>query len=80
MANAAYKQGRLLGIVTSLGLTRGEEGAQAELVVEEAVTTSAIEGEKLSPVSVGTSYAKLGLPSAGMPVDRDAKGYSERPL
>ena len=68
------QQGRLLGIVTSLGLTQSKE-AQAELVVEEAVTTSAIEGEKLSPESVRSSVARqLGLPTAGMPADRSAEG------
>lgn len=39
-----------------------------ELIVEEAITTSAIEGEKLDKNSVRSSVARrLGLPTAGLP-------------
>ncbi len=45
--------------------------AQAEILVEEAIKTSAIEGEQLDVRSVRASVARrLGLPSAGLPVDR----------
>lgn len=67
-------QGKLLSRVSSLGLALGRE-AQAEIVVEEAVKTSAIEGERLSRESVRSSVARrLGLPSAGLPADRHADG------
>lgn len=63
-------QGKLLSKVSSLGLSL-ETQAHAEILSEEIVKTSAIEGEKLDPRSVRSSVArKLGLPSAGLPVDR----------
>ena len=41
---------------------------EAEIVIEEALTTSAIEGEKLDRNSIRSSVAKrLGLPTAGLP-------------
>lgn len=67
-------QGKLMSRVSSLGLALGRE-AQAEIVVEEAVMTSAIEGERLSRESVRSSVVRrLGLPSAGLPSDRHADG------
>lgn len=55
-------QGRLLATASSLGLD-----AQARVFIDEAVTTSAIEGEKLDRNSVRSSVARrLGLPSAGL--------------
>ncbi|MDH4100841.1 MAG: Fic family protein [Nitrospirota bacterium] len=67
-------QGKLLSKVSTLGLELGRE-AQAEIVIEEAVKTSAIEGERLSRESVRSSVARrLGLPSAGLPVDRHTDG------
>jgi Fic family protein len=63
-------QGKLLSKVASLGFNL-EHQAQAEILVEEAIKTSAIEGEQLDVQSVRSSVArKLGLPSAGMPFDR----------
>lgn len=63
-------QGKLLAKVSSLGLNL-EHQAQAEILVEEAIKTSAIEGEQLDVRSVRSSVARrLGLPSAGLPVDR----------
>lgn len=63
-------QGKLLSKVSSLGFNL-EHQAQAEILVEEAVKTSAIEGEQLDVQSVRSSVArKLGLPSAGLPFDR----------
>ena len=64
------KQGMLLAKVSSLGLPY-EQQAQTDILFEEAMTTSAIEGEKLNPAAVRSSIArKLGLPSAGLPVER----------
>jgi len=63
-------QGKLLSKVASLGFNL-EHQAQAEILVEEAIKTSAIEGEQLDVQSVRSSVArKLGLPSAGLPFDR----------
>jgi len=63
-------QGKLLSKVSSLGFNL-EHQAQAEILVEEAIKTSAIEGEQLDVQSVRSSVArKLGLPSAGLPFDR----------
>src|SRR4030065_858097 len=74
ISDCRMRQGRLLNQVSSLGLKLGEE-AQAEIVVEEAVKTTAIEGENLSRASVRSSVARrLGLPAAGLSVDRQEGG------
>lgn len=63
-------QGKLLSKVAGLGFNL-EHQAQAEILVEEAIKTSAIEGEQLDVQSVRSSVArKLGLPSVGLPFDR----------
>ena len=63
-------QGKLLSKVAGLGMQMDDQ-AQAEILVEEAIKTSAIEGEQLDVRSVRSSVARrLGLPSAGLPVDR----------
>lgn len=63
-------QGQLLSRVASLGLQLASQ-SHAEILVEETVKTSAIEGETLDVRSVRSSVARrLGLPSAGLPVDR----------
>lgn len=63
-------QGKLLSRIAGLGFTLDSQ-AQAEILVEETMKTSAIEGEQLDVRSVRSSVARrLGLPSAGMPVDR----------
>ncbi|ABQ27240.1 Fic family protein [Geotalea uraniireducens] len=83
-------QGKLLTKVSTLGLSL-EHQAQAEILVEEAIKTAAIEGEQLDVRSVRSSVARrLGLPSAGLPVDRriddlvsvllDATQNFEKPL
>lgn len=67
-------QGKLLGKVIDLGLTLDVQ-AHAEVLAEETMNTSAIEGEKLDMRSVRSSVArKLGLPAAGLPVDRHVDG------
>ena len=52
---------------------------QAEVLTEEAVTTAAIEGEKLDRDSVRSSVARrLGLPTAGLPAsERHIDGLVE---
>jgi len=83
-------QGKLLSKVAGLGFNL-EHQAQAEILVEEAIKTSAIEGEQLDVQSVRSSVArKLGLSSAGLPFDRrvddlvsvliDATQNYDRPL
>jgi len=68
------KQGMLLAKISSLGLPY-EQQAHTGILFEEAMTTSAIEGEKLNPAPVRSSIArKLGLSSAGLPIDRHTDG------
>lgn len=67
-------QGKLLSKVTALGITLDSQ-AHADLLAEEVIKTSAIEGERLDLRSVRSSIARrLGLPSAGLPVDRHIDG------
>ena len=63
-------QGKLLSKIGTLGMQLDSQ-AQAEILVEETIKTSAIEGELLDVRSVRSSVARrLGLPFAGLPVDR----------
>ena len=67
LAQARLAQGRLLGAARVLdpGLTLE---AVAMILVEDGVTTSAIEGERLDLDAVCSSVARhLGLPTAGLP-------------
>jgi len=60
---ARRAQGKLLGFAEFFSLE-----SQVDVLVEEAVTTAAIEGEKLDRDAVRSSVARrLGLPSAGLP-------------
>lgn len=74
LGECRQRQGRLLEKVHGLGFEL-ETQATADILVEEAVKTSAIEGERLDERTVRSSVARrLGLPSAGLPVSRDADG------
>ena len=75
---ARLAQGKLLARVASLGFKLGRE-AQADILTEEAVKTSEIEGERLNRESVRSSVAKhLGLPAAGLaPANRSVDGLVE---
>jgi Fic family protein len=74
LGECRQRQGRLLEKMRGLGLALETE-ATADVLVEEAVQTSAIEGERLDERAVRSSVARqLGLPSAGLPVSRDADG------
>jgi Fic family protein len=67
LSKARLAQGKLLTKMTSFGFQYGRE-ACADILIEEVVKTSAIEGEKLDRESVRSSVARhLGLPSAGLP-------------
>lgn len=67
LAAARKSQGLLLGKAEMIGL----EGLQTHIrdsLTQEALTTSAIEGEKLDPDSVRSSVARrLGLDTSGAP-------------
>jgi len=68
LSEARKTQGLLLGKAEMIGL----EGLQPHIrdsLTQEALTTSAIEGEKLDPESVRSSVARrLGLGTSGAPV------------
>lgn len=66
LSQARRAQGQLLEKFSALGFEVSPR-AQAELLISEAVQTSAIEGEKLDPAAVRSSVArKLGLPVQGL--------------
>lgn len=78
VSQARKSQGLLLAKVKNLGFELEGE-AQAEVLTEEAVKTSAIEGERLNRESVRSSVARhLGLPDAGLtPETRSVDGLVE---
>lgn len=71
-------QGRLLGMGRILDADLTAQ-AVAAMLVEEGLTTAAIEGERLDPDQVRSSVARhLGLPTAGLPrVSFDVEGLVE---
>ena len=75
ISRARLDQGKLLTKVTALGFRLSRE-ARADILTEEAVKTSAIEGERLNRDSVRSSVARhLGLPTAGLaPANRSVDG------
>ena len=76
LAAARTSQGILLGKAEAIGL----EGLQPHIrdsLTQEALTTSAIEGEKLDPESVRSSVARrLGLDTSGAPL-REGRRHIE---
>lgn len=74
LAEARKAQGHILGQAKFLQIKE-----QAEILIEETLATSAIEGEKLDREGVRSSVAKrLGLPTAGLPeAKRSADGVVE---
>jgi Fic family protein len=91
LASARLAQGKVLGAIRLFDPKLTLEAAAAVLV-EDGVTTSAIEGERLDPAAVRSSVARrLGLPTAGLPaapravqglveVLLDATQHHDRPL
>jgi len=81
VADARFLHGRLIGTMVAAGL---ETRQQAELTAatDDAVATSAIEGEELLPASVRSSIARrLGLPDDGLaPEDSRVEGVAEMVL
>jgi Fic family protein len=74
ISHCRFLQGKLLAKISSMGF-QYEQQAQVDILFEEAITTSAIEGETLNRDSVKSSIArKLGLPDAGFLVDRHTDG------
>ena len=67
ISQARLGQGALLTTMKGLGFKLSRE-ARADILTEEAVNTSAIEGERLNRESVRSSVAKhLGLSTVGLP-------------
>ena len=61
-----FQQGSLLTQMKDLGFDVRQQ-ARAEVLIEEALKTSEIEGERLDPKAVRSSVAqRLGLPTAGL--------------
>jgi len=71
LGNCRFQQGSLLTQMRELGFEVRQQ-ARAEVLVEEALKTSEIEGERLDPDAVRSSVARrLGLPTAGLPAARN---------
>ncbi|HVR73338.1 MAG TPA: Fic family protein [Planctomycetota bacterium] len=81
LAAGRHKQGRLLGKMEALGFDLRAE-ASLEVLTNEVVKSSAIEGEILNPEEVRSSIARrLGLSVAGLPkAGRDVEGVVEMML
>lgn len=81
LAEIRYRQGRLLGRMENLGFTLKNE-ASLNMLTNDVVKSSAIEGERLNPDEVRSSIArKLGLDIAGLiPASRDVDGIVEMML
>ena len=71
LGNCRFQQGSLLTQMKELGF-EVRQHARAEVLIEEAMKTSEIEGERLDPNAVRSSVARrLGLPTAGLPLTRN---------
>ncbi|MBE9544149.1 MAG: Fic family protein [Proteobacteria bacterium] len=71
LGDCRFQQGSLLAQMRELGF-EVQQQARAEVLIEEALKTSEIEGEHLDPIAVRSSVARqLGLPSGGLPVVRN---------
>ena len=73
LGDIRFNQGSLITQIKELGFEI-QQTARADVLVEEALKTSAIEGEKLDPDAVRSSVGrKLGLPDAGLKEVKDQK-------
>jgi len=74
-------QGRLLGRMEGMGFELQEE-AVLEIITEDVIRTSEIEGELLNPLEVRSSVARrLGMDISGLPnASRDVEGVVEMML
>src|SRR5947207_3768814 len=66
LARARLRQGELLGAARLLDAGLSRE-AQAQILIQDGINTSAIEGEQISVDAIRSSVARhLGLPTAGL--------------
>jgi len=81
LASTRHLQGRLLGRMEALGFKLREE-AVLETLIQDVVTTSEIEGEKLDTQQVRSSIARrLGMDAGALPaVDRHVEGVVDMML
>lgn len=81
VAHARHEQGRLLGRMETLGFDLQEE-AQLEMLSQDVLKSSEIEGERLDAGQVRSSLARrLGIDIAGLPrAERDVEGVVEMML
>jgi Fic family protein len=75
LGDVRFNQGSLIAQIRELGFDI-QQAARADVLVEEALKTSAIEGETLDPDAVRSSVGRhLGIPNAGFKnVDQKADG------
>ena len=73
LGNTRFSQGSLISQIRELGF-EVQQAARADVLVEEALKTSAIEGEKLDPDAIRSSVGRrLGLSGASFKDVRDQK-------
>jgi Fic family protein len=71
LSGCRFQQGSLLAQMRALGF-EDRQRARANVLVEEALKTAEIEGERLDPRAVRSSVARrLGLQTAGLPLIRN---------
>jgi Fic family protein len=71
LGDCRFQQGSLLAQMRELGFGVQQQ-ARAEVLIEEALKTSEIEGERLDPNAVRSSVVRrLGFPSVGLPAIRN---------
>ena len=81
LASVRYKQGRVIGLINTLGFTQ-KNASQLETLAQDVLKSSEIEGELLDLQQVRSSLArKLGISIAGMKEsDRKVDGVVEMML
>ncbi|MDN3585045.1 Fic family protein [Pedobacter aquatilis] len=81
LTSVRHKQGRLLGKMEGLGFSLKEE-ATLQILTQDVLKSSEIEGEILNPDQVRSSIARsLGIEAAGLvPSDRNVDGVVEMML
>jgi Fic family protein len=73
LGKVRFNQGSLIAQIRELGFDI-QQTARADVLVEEALKTSAIEGEELDPAAVRSSVGRqLGIPDAGLRHGQDRK-------
>ncbi len=73
LGDVRFNQGSLIAQIRELGFDI-QQTARADVLVEEALKTSAIEGETLDPDAVRSSVGRqLGIPDAGLKNVQDQK-------